>query len=39
MRIQGIEDRGAYELGHINHNSSDFDLGEDPIICIFLLSG
>ena len=36
-RIRGIRDRGAYELGHENHNSSDFDLGEEPVICIFLL--
>ena len=38
-RIRGIGDQGAYELGHENHNSSDFDLGEEPVICIFLLLG
>ena len=38
-RIGGIGDRGAYELGHENHNSTDFDLGEEPVICIFLLFG
>ena len=37
--IRGIGDQGAYELGHENHNSSDFDLGEEPVICIFLLFG
>ena len=36
-RIRWIGDRGEYELGHGNHNSSDFDLGEEPVICIFLL--
>ena len=34
-RIQGIGDRGAYELGHGNHNSNNFDLGEEPIILYF----
>ena len=36
-RIREIGDRGTYELGHENHNSSDFDLGEGPSFCIFLL--
>ena len=34
-RIQGIGDQGAYELRHENHNSSDFDLGEEPVILYF----
>ena len=33
--IRGSGDRGAYELGHINHNSSDFDLGEELVILYF----
>ena len=33
--IRGIGDRGAYELGHGNHNNSDFDLGEEPVILYF----
>ena len=38
-RIRGSGDRGGYELGHENHNINNFDLGEEPIICIFLLFG
>ena len=38
-RIRGIGDRGWYELWHGNQNSSDFDIEEEPIICIFLLIG
>ena len=34
-RIQRIGDRGEYELGHGNHNSSDFDLGEEPVNLYF----
>ena len=34
-RIRGIGDRGSYKLGHGNQNHSDFDLGEEPLICIF----
>ena len=37
--FRGIGDLGAYELGHGNHNSSDFDLGEGRSFCIFLLFG
>ena len=35
----GIGDGGAYVLGHENHNSNDFDLGEEQSFCIFLLFG
>ena len=31
----GIGDRGSYELGHENQSSSDIDLDEEPVICIF----
>ena len=34
-RIRGIGDRREYELGHRNHNSSDFDLGEEPVNLYF----
>ena len=34
-RIGEIGDRGAYELRHRNHNSSDFDLGEEPSFVFF----
>ena len=27
--------RGSYELGHGNQSSSDIDLDEEPVICIF----
>ena len=35
LEFEGIRDRGSYELGHENQNISDFDLGEEPVICIF----
>ena len=35
----GIGDQGTYELGHENQNSSDIDLKEEPVICIFLRFG
>ena len=31
----GIGDWGSYELGHGNQSSSDIDLDEEPVICIF----
>ena len=37
--FQGIGDQGTYELGHGNQNSSDIDLEEEPVICIFLRFG
>ena len=36
---RGIGDQGTYELGHGNQNSSDIDLEEEPVICIFLRFG
>ena len=33
---RGIGDWGSYELGHRIQSSSDIDLYEEPVICIFL---
>ena len=30
-----LEASGSYELGHGNQSSSDIDLDEEPVICIF----
>ena len=34
-RDQNSRHRGSYELGHGNQSSSDIDLDEEPVICIF----
>ena len=34
---QNSRHRGSYERGHGNQSSSDIDLEEEPVICIFLL--
>ena len=36
---RGIGDQGTYELGHGNQDSSDIDLKEEPVICIFFHFG
>ena len=33
--VQDLRYRGSYELGHGNQSSSDIDLDEEPVICIF----
>ena len=33
--VQNSRHRGSYELGHGNQSSSDIDLDEEPVICIF----
>ena len=39
FEASGIGDQGTYELGHGNQNSSDVNLEEEPMICIFLRFG